>query len=188
MEEFKVVHEKNVFNKALVIREGEISDGSDTFSKLGVDREDAAAVFILNTDTNKVILTRQFRYPLTFKTSQSILEIVAGKIEGNEEPLAAAIREAEEETGYRINIGKIQLLFSCFATPGYSAERFFIYHATVTNADKISKGGGKEDENEHIEVVEMDKDEFDKLIQNGIIQDAKTYLAGLRLLLNHIKQ
>jgi nudix-type nucleoside diphosphatase (YffH/AdpP family) len=188
MEEFKVLHEKNVFNKALVIREGEISDGSDTFSKLGVDREDAAAVFILNTDTNKVVLTRQFRYPLTFKSKENILEIVAGKIDENEEPLAAAIREAEEETGYKINIGKIQLLFSCFATPGYSAERFFIYYATVTNADKISKGGGKEDQHEHIEIVEMDKDEFDKQIRNGTVQDAKTYLAGLKLLLNNIKQ
>src|SRR5258708_22981507 len=114
MEEFKVLNEKNVFNKSLVIREGEISDGSDTLRKLGIDREDAAAVFISNTDTNKVVLTRQFRYPLTFKTSKDILEIVAGKIEVNEKPLAAAIREAEEETGYKINIGKIQLLFSCF--------------------------------------------------------------------------
>src|SRR5206468_565827 len=106
------------------------------------------------------------------------------KIDAKEEPLTAAIREAEEETGYKINIGKIQLLFSCFATPGYSAERFFIYYATVLNSDKVSAGGGKEDEHEHIEVVEMDKNEFDKLIQNGSIQDAKTYLAGLKLLLN----
>ncbi|HWY11157.1 MAG TPA: hypothetical protein VN026_07530 [Bacteroidia bacterium] len=38
MEEFKVLHEKNVFNKALVIREGEINEGEKHFRRLGVDR------------------------------------------------------------------------------------------------------------------------------------------------------
>jgi len=184
MTEVKILHEKNVINKELIIREGELSEGGKHFTRLGVDREDAAAVFILNTETNKVVLTKQFRYPLTFKISENILEIVAGKVDENEEPLDAALRETEEETGYKINNWKIKLLFSCFSTPGYSAERFFIYYATVTNADKISEGGGKEDENEHIEVIEMPRGDFDKLIRDGAIQDAKTYLAGLHLLLN----
>jgi nudix-type nucleoside diphosphatase (YffH/AdpP family) len=185
MSEFKIFNEKNVFNKALVIREGEISDGTHKFQKLGVDREDAAAIFILNTDSNKVVLTKQFRYPVTFKSEETIFEIVAGKVNENEEPIDAAIRETEEETGYSIQPKNIKLLLSCFSTPGYSAERFFIYYATVNNADKISKGGCTEDEHEYIEIIEMDRNEFDTLIRNGTIQDAKTYLAGLHLLLHN---
>lgn len=183
MTEVKVLHEKNVINRDLIIREGELSDGGKHFKKLGVDREDAAAVLILNTDTNKVVLTKQFRYPLSFKISENILEIVAGKIDEDEEPVHAAIREAEEEAGYKIKKENIKLLLSCFSTPGYSGERFFIYYAIVTKADKVSEGGGKKDEHEHIEIIEMPRHEFDDLIRSGGIQDAKTYLAGLYLLM-----
>lgn len=183
MEKVKILNEKNVINKELVIREGELSDGDLHFTRLGVDREDAAVVFILNTDTNKVVLTKQFRYPLSFKTSENILEIVAGKIEEDEEPMDTAIRETKEETGYKIKRENIKLLLSCFSTPGYSSERFFIFYATVTKTDKVSEGGGKEDEHEHIEIIEMPRHEFDELIRSGKMQDAKTYLAGLHLLM-----
>ncbi len=184
METYKLISEKNIFNKALVIREAELTDGKKTFKRLGIDRQDAAAVLILNTDSNKIVLTRQYRYPVTFKSSETILEIVAGKIDEGEDPEEAAIRETEEETGYKIRNENINLLLSCFSTPGYSGERFFIYYATVTNDDKVSEGGGKEDENEKIEVVEMDRIKFERLIQTELIQDAKTYIAGLYLLLN----
>lgn len=180
---FKVLKEKTVFKGKLKILEGQIGDGSEPqFSRLCLKREDASVVLILNTDSNKVVLTKQFRYPITAKVSEEILEIVAGKVDEGEEPLTTAIRETEEETGYIIRPGQIKFLFSCFASPGYSSERFFVYYATVANQDKKIKGGGLESENEHIDVVEMDLNEFNERIRNGGIQDAKTYLAGLHLL------
>ncbi|MES2592650.1 MAG: NUDIX hydrolase [Bacteroidota bacterium] len=180
---FKVLKEKTVFDSKLKILEGEIGDGIEpTFSRLCLKREDASVVLILNTDSNKVVLTKQFRYPITAKVQDEILEIVAGKVDEGEEPLTTAIRETEEETGYIIRPGQIKFLFSCFASPGYSSERFFVYYATVTNQDKKAKGGGLEIENEHIEVVEIDVNEFNTSIRNGDIKDAKTYLAGLYLL------
>jgi ADP-ribose pyrophosphatase len=181
-----ILNEKKLLDRSLVIREAEISNGKKTFRRLGVDREDAVAVLILNTDSNKVILTKQFRYPITFKTAETIFEIVAGKVDKDENPFDTAIRETEEETGYRLKKENVRFLLSCFSTPGYSGERFFIYYATVTDADKISEGGGKEDENEDIEIIEMDRDEFDKLIRTEAIHDAKTYIAGLYLLLHNI--
>jgi nudix-type nucleoside diphosphatase (YffH/AdpP family) len=178
----KILKEKVVFNNKLIIQEGQISDdNNNTFARLYIKRQDASAVLILNTDLNKVILTKQFRYAIASKTEEPILEIVAGKIDEGEEPLTAAIREAEEETGYRIKPGNIQLLLSCFASPGYSSERFFIYYATVTSGDRVSKGGGLESENENIEVIEMDINEFKKQIKDRSIEDAKTYIAGLSL-------
>jgi ADP-ribose pyrophosphatase len=187
MSEIKVLNEKKLMDKPLIIREAELTDGKKTFTRMGVDRQDAAAVLILNTDTNKVVLTRQFRYPITFKTAESIFEIVAGKVDKDENPFDTAIREAEEETGYRLKKENVRFLMSCFSTPGYSGERFFIYYATATDADKVSEGGGKEDEDEDIEMVEMDRDEFDRLIRTEAIHDAKTYIAGLYLLLKNIE-
>ena len=41
---------------------------------------------------------------------------------------------------------------------------------------KISEGGGKEEETEEIEVLEIDFNSALKLIDNGIIKDAKTII------------
>ena len=179
MTAFKILNERIVFADKLIIQKGEINNGNKTFTRLQINREDAVAVFILNTDSNMVILTRQFRYPITSKTKENILEIMAGKIDEGEEPLQAAIRETKEETGYNIKSENIRLLFSCFSSPGYSSERFFIYYATVTNADKVSEGGGNKSENEEIEIVPIDIKEFKEMITEGSIKDAKTYLAGM---------
>ena len=188
MATINIVKEKKLLDKALVIREGELTDGKKTFKRMGVDRQDAAAVLVLNTDSNKVVLTKQYRYPITFKTSETILEIVAGKVDKDENPLDTAIRETEEETGYKIKKENIRFLLSCFSTPGYSGERFFIYYATVTDKDKVSEGGGKKDEDEDIEIVEMGREDFDKLIRTEAIHDAKTYIAGLYLLLHNTEK
>ncbi|MGZ3862240.1 MAG: NUDIX domain-containing protein [Bacteroidia bacterium] len=184
MQELTVIKEKTVFDDTFVIKKGEITTGDKTFSKLYLKREDAVALFILNTDSDMVILTRQFRYPIAGKTKEHILEIVAGKIEGEDEPLLTALRETEEETGYKIEPRNIRPLFSCFSSPGYSAERFFIYYATVTNANKIAEGGGKKSENEYIEVVPIKRNEFFEFVKNGGIKDAKTLLAAMYLKLN----
>lgn len=181
---FKILKEEIIFNDRLIIEKAEISDEhNNNFSRLRLKREDASAVLILNTETDKIILTKQFRYAISSKIKEPILEIVAGRIDEGEEPLQTAIREVEEEVGYRIASENIKLLVSCFASPGYSSECFYIYYATVTNANKISEGGGLETENEYISVVEMDSKEFKSLIKTGNIKDAKTYIAGLYLAL-----
>jgi nudix-type nucleoside diphosphatase (YffH/AdpP family) len=180
----EIENEQIVYNKKLVIEEAQlIGENNKKFSRLRLIREDAAAVLVINTDSNKVILTKQFRYPVAAKASEEILEIVAGKLDEGEEPMAAALRETEEEIGYRIKPKNIKLLVSCFASPGYSSERFFIYTATVTDEDKVSKGGGLAAENEQIEIIELDVDKFKTLIRDGALHDAKTYIAGLHLML-----
>jgi nudix-type nucleoside diphosphatase (YffH/AdpP family) len=168
-----------VFDEKLSVEEATISSGGQHFHKQRVRREDAAAVLLLNTDTNKIILTRQFRYPIYDKTEAPILEIIAGRLDKNEEPLQAALRETREETGYRIRNEHIQLLLSCFSTPGYSSECFYIYYATVTDADKLGEGGGLKEENESIECVELDASEFVRMVKEAKLRDAKTYIAGL---------
>ena len=50
------------------------------------------------------IIVKQFRYPL----HQTILELPAGKLNKDEDPLVCAVRELEEETGYKA--GSIQKL------------------------------------------------------------------------------
>lgn len=59
-------------------------------------RRDAVAVLAL-TEAGEAVLVRQYRHPLRRTT----LEVPAGALDPGEEPEAGALRELEEETGYR---------------------------------------------------------------------------------------
>jgi len=106
---FTVTENKILFDKGLIIEEGKIKSSvhQKTFTRQRIKRDDASAVLMLNTDTNNIILTRQFRYATESKISGQLFEIVAGKVDYNEQPLETAIREAKEETGYNISPNNI---------------------------------------------------------------------------------
>ena len=175
----KVSHAHTVFKEELVVEAATISVKGNSFQRQRLKREDAAAVLLLNTDTNHIILTRQFRYAVHDKTEEDFLEIIAGKVDQDETPVKTAIRETLEETGYRVHEANMQLLMSCFSTPGYSSECFYLYYATVTDKDKTGEGGGLKEENESIEVVELDAGAFISMVKSGALKDCKTCVAGL---------
>ena len=56
-----------------------------------------ASAVVAVTDDGKIVMEKQYRYAL----QQTLLEIPAGKLDGDEDPLVCAKRELEEETGYR---------------------------------------------------------------------------------------
>jgi ADP-ribose pyrophosphatase len=183
-EGYTIENEKTVLNEALIIEQGLIQPYSaerkfDRYKRMRVKRPDAVVVFLHNIDTDKVVLTRQFRYPIADKVSEPIPELVAGKIEKDDTALQSAMRESLEETGYRLRPGQVNHLFSVFASPGYSTEKFIFYYASVQESDKIMAGGGLEAEHEFIEVLEMKYDALMRLADENKIEDAKTLLALL---------
>lgn len=183
----KILHEEVVFKDVLTLEKGHLQDGEgNTFSRLRIKRQDASCVLVLNTDSNRIILTRQFRYGAAPKTKENLLEVVAGKVDEGEEPFTTAIRETEEEIGYRVRKENMKYLVSCFSSPAYSSERYHIYFATVTHSDKKAKGGGLETENESIELVELEPQIFKERIMTGQFADAKTYVAGQQALLRNL--
>lgn len=182
-----ILQEETVFNDLLTLEKGRLQDGTGhTFSRVRVKRQDASCVLVLNTDSNKIILTKQFRYGAAPKTSELLLEVVAGKVDEGEEPFATAIRETEEETGYRVKERNMNYLVTCFSSPAYTSERYHIYFALVSNDDKKSKGGGLQHEHEMIEVIAMDPVVFKDKILTGKFTDAKTYVAGQQAMLKQL--
>jgi ADP-ribose pyrophosphatase len=183
----KILHEEIVFKDSLTLEKGKLQDeAGNTFTRVRVQRPDASCILVLNTDSNKIILTSQYRYGAAAKTTGHLLEIVAGKIDEGEEPFTTAIRETEEEIGYRVQKDKLHYLATCFSSPAYTSERYHIYFALVTDADKKSKGGGLENENESIELVELNPDVFKEKILTGQFTDAKTYIAGQHAILKKL--
>jgi ADP-ribose pyrophosphatase len=102
-----------------------------------------AAVILAVDEENHVLLVEQYRVPL----GRRCIELPAGLIgdgdgaEG-EEPVAAAARELEEETGYRA--GRMELLGEFWSSPGMVSESFTLVRAH--DLLKVGDGGGTESE------------------------------------------
>lgn len=174
----KIAGEARVFNgytkvdKALI--EDVLESGKvDKYSREKVVRPDAVTGLIYNTDTETVVLIRQYRYPThSDKRSGFIYEAIAGKIDNDEDPQVAFKRECLEEVGYKLKNKNIQFCSWHFATPGYSTEKLYFYLAKATNKDKINKGGGVKGEHEHIEVCEFHYLQFKSMMDD--MEDLKT--------------
>ena len=95
------------------------------------------AVVILAEIDGDVLLVEQYRVPL----GRACLELPAGLIgdeEAGEAIETAAVRELEEETGYRA--GRIELLGDYFSSPGMLSESFTLVRAH--ELVKVGPGGG----------------------------------------------
>jgi GDP-mannose pyrophosphatase NudK len=135
-----------------------------------------ATVLLYNKTEKTVVLTKQFRLPTYFNNNPTgmLIETCAGIVEDNEDPTAGIIREIEEETGYKINNPK--KIFELYSTPGSVSEMIHYYVAEYKKEQKVGKGGGLDEENEDIEVIELPFEQAFIKISNGEIKDAKTVI------------
>ena len=115
-----------------------------------------------------IVLVKQYRYPVGKVT----LEVPAGKLDKNEDPINCAIRELEEETGFVAD--KIKKLTTIATTVGFSDEVIHLYVAEDLSAGKFNP-----DDDEFINVVKMPFAEALKKIETGEIFDVKTIISIL---------
>ena len=131
------------------------------------------AVVVPVKDDGKIILVKQFRYPL----QNTLIELPAGKLDKDEDPLVCATRELEEETGYKAK--EIKKLGKIYTAPGYCTEILHIY-----SARGLTPGNHNREEGEQgMEIFELSINEIEKMITNGEITDAKT-IVGIFYLKN----
>lgn len=122
----------------------------------------------------KVLMLRQFRYPIYHETGDAhlawIYETVAGLIDDGETPMSTFIREVEEEAGVEIEEGNTKFETSYYVSPGFANEQHFIFTATVDKTGETSQDGGLDDESEAIVSDWLTYDEIRKLVQ-GVKDD-----------------
>lgn len=145
-------------------------------------KNDGVAILLYNPKTKKVILTRQFRMPVFVAGIQNgyLIEVVGGAMDANETPEITAIRETEEEVGYKIS--SVQKITTSFLSPGILKEKVHLFIGKYSDENKTEKGGGVAAENEEIQIVEYPFDEAFKMIETQEIIDARTIM-----LLQHLK-
>jgi ADP-ribose pyrophosphatase len=144
----------------------EFDDGLDV--TMEVVRHGGAAAVVPVKDDGRVVLIRQFRYPI----GVTIWEVPAGKFDGNESSEVCAARETEEEVGYRP--GRLEKIGSILTTPGFSDERIDIFVATDLVRSEMNL-----DPDELIDVVEVPIAEALRMVDHGEIEDAKSIVALL---------
>lgn len=146
----------------------ELPDGTQAIREIVRHCGGAAVLFVKD---NKIALVRQYRYAYAKET----YEIPAGKVESDEDPCNAALRELEEETGYRAQ--KLEHLLDIYPSPGYTDEIVHIYFCG--GADFV---GEKPDSDEFLDCAFLPVDQVVKMIESGEICDAKTVAAVYKYL------
>ncbi|WP_075795454.1 NUDIX domain-containing protein [Massilia putida] len=143
------------------------------------DNADGAAVLLYNRAHRSVVLTRQFRIGARLAGHDGfLLEAAAGMLDGAD-PATRALAEAREETGY--DLERVQSALQLYASPASTTERLHLFIAEYERERRLGDGGGKPEEGEDIEVVELDFDDALAMIETGDIVDAKTVLLLMHL-------
>lgn len=133
-----------------------------------VEHNGGVGVIALDENRN-VLLVGQYRKPY----DEVVLEIPAGKLEQNENPLEAGKRELREETGYTADT--VTFLGKCYPTPGYCSEIIHLYLA-----EDLTWVGQNLDPGEFVEVSKIPLSKLTDMVMNNEIYDAKTIIAVLK--------
>lgn len=111
-----------------------------------------------------VLLIRNKRYAVG---GQILVELPAGTLEKNEDPMNCAGRELLEETGYLA--ARLQPLGNFYTSPGILSEKMYAFAAY-----DLEKKQTALEEGEDIELLPTSLDRAIDMIRDGQIHDGKT--------------
>jgi len=136
----------------------------------------SGGVGIVPVIDGKVILIEQFRISI----ERELIELPAGRLEPNEEPISCAARELEEEIGYRAN--KLIPIATYFASVGNSNEKMYLFLAL-----DLKKTERRLEADERIQEVVMSLETVTEKLANQEFEDSKTII-GLREALAYLER
>jgi len=157
---FRVLHDKLI-------------EPSGKHSERDVIRHNGSVV-ILAVDPAKnkknpwIVMERQYRHA----ANQYLWELPAGKLEAGEDALAGAVRELEEETGYRAK--KWKPLVEYYGSPGFLGESMKVFLA-----EGLIAGAAHPEDDEEIELRLVKMNDAVEMIEKGAIVDGKTLCSVL---------
>ncbi len=171
-----VVSTKQIFTGKLInvrVDDIRLPDGQPGVREI-VEHKPAVVIVAYLEDSDEFLFVEQYRDAL----GQYLLEVPAGMIDPNEQPIQTARRELREETGYEA--GEMAQLGEYYTSPGFTDERHTLFVAT-----KLTKLSGIQDTNEISAIRLVRRDDAMSMIEQGALKDGKSILGilwGMRYL------
>ncbi len=155
---------------------------SDELERELLEQGPAVAVLLYDPDREQVVMVEQFRIgALASRERPWMLEVVAGIVGAEEDPLAVARRESLEEAG--CTVAELVPISRFIPSSGGSSEHVTLYCGRVdaSTADGIH---GLAHEGEDIRVRVLPVEEALALMEDGTVLSANTLIALQWLALN----
>ena len=164
----EVLSSEEVFGGRLIsVVRDTVREGEKTYLREVVKHPGGAAVVPFFED-GSVAFVSQYRHP----ARKYVLELPAGKLDPGERAAETAARELEEELG--IVAGRLEQLSEFYTTPGFCAEKLWVFLAT-----DLTETARRCEADEIIEVVRLPFARALEMIASREIEDGKTIIGLL---------
>jgi len=168
----------------------------------------SVAIVIFNKTTQKFVFVKQFR-PAVFMNRASVItgqtmncgdkvdtavvrgeegvtmELCAGIIDKNISLEEIAREEVREECGYLVPVEKLKKIITFPSGVGASGGTQTLFYVEVTAEERVSEGGGVEEEGEMITVVEMSVEEVKNYLNQESVNSPIGLLYGVQWFINN---
>jgi len=152
--------------RVISVRVDEVRYDNGHRGSIEVVEHRGGVAIVARPDPAHIVLVRQYRPA----PGRELWEVPAGKLEPGEEPLASAMRELAEETGYRCS--RMRRLWSFYTSPGFSNELLHLYVA-----EGLTSGAAHTEDNEQIECRVFAIEDAWRMVTEDQLPDAKTQIA-----------
>lgn len=168
----KILNKKNLYKGFLTLNKFDVKlHNNEIISREVIEKKDTVAIVAIN-DNNEVYFTKQPRVAIN---KDSSIELPAGLVEPGEDPLIAAKRELEEETGCICD--SFELIQKFVADPGCCNNVSYLF---------LGRGARKVkelhlDDDEYLESLTIPLERAFEMIDNGELIDAVSLISLMRL-------
>lgn len=165
IEEHTIKKEKIYEGKIIKVRVDTVELPNKVYAKREIVEHARGVGVVAITENQEIILVKQYRKAI----DSFIYEIPAGIVESGENIQDAAVRELEEETGYKPN--STELIAEAYVSPGFTDEKLSIFYT-----DSLEKTQMNLDETEFLIVEEVPIKKALDMVDDFEINDAKTVI------------
>ncbi len=163
----KRLGEKEIFKtKLFTIKDIDLEFTTGKNATYQILHKNNTALIVPVTKEGKFVLVKEYYAAI----DEYGLSFPKGRIEKGENKLDTANKELQEEIGYKAKELNEIALFTM--SPGYITQKTHVFMATDLRESKL-----KGDEEEELEILEVSFDEFEKLVKDGKITEARTIAA-----------
>lgn len=172
----QVIYQRVPIHQGSVFAVERVSCRDDAGKEITRDivRHPGAVTVLAVHDDGRLVMIRNWRIAV----ASWLDEFCAGKLEANENPAHAALRELEEETGFTAQ--SIRAIGTFFTSPGFADERMHVFEARG-----LTPVGQRLEAGEQIQVVTRTTLELESMIKDGSLVDGKTIGAYMLWKLAH---